>query len=54
MSLLTVFENLLTGESTGEFDTLSVRSGGSMQNILALIAAGGGGGVTLASRALQM
>ena len=40
------FQNLLTGESTGAFDQLSVRSGGSMQDILTLIAGGGGGGVT--------
>ena len=38
--------NLLTGESNGAFNHLSVVSGGSMQDILTLIAAGGGGGIT--------
>ena len=36
--------NLLTGESNGAFNHLSVVSGGSMQDILTLISAGGGGG----------
>ena len=36
--------NFLTGESNGAFNNLNVFSGGSMQDILTLIAAGGGGG----------
>ena len=43
MALHTTFDNLLTGESTAEFNKLSVMSGGSMQDILTLISAGGRG-----------
>jgi hypothetical protein len=46
MALHRNYTNLLTGESRGEFDALSVKSNGSMQNILTLIGAGSGGGAT--------